>query len=225
MKIRHVAFAALAAASSAAIAQTPAPVPAVQQTAPAPEAAPPAAAVLPANSEVTLTLNEELNSESHHLGDKFSLTVAQDVKVSGSTVIPKGTRAVGLITMRKGRGSFGKSGKLDFDLKYVDLDGRRIPIEGHNHHEGAGNGAAAVGAVLGAGIVGGLIVHGKSAKVPSGREFTAHTLEPVPVALPATAGQAALVMASYTPTPVRMDVMTDKERKAAEKAMKASQKH
>ncbi|MEA3002159.1 MAG: hypothetical protein QOH81_947 [Sphingomonadales bacterium] len=225
MKRRFVALAALAAVSSPALA--------LQQTAPAagPEAAsapsvtPAVAAapvadvsVLPANSEVIVALNEALSSDDKRLGDTFSLTVSQDVKANGAVVIPKGTRAVGQITYRKGKGGFGKSGKIDLDFRYIDYEGRHIPLEGHYHQEGNGNGAAAVGAVLAAGVIGGLIVHGHSARIPQGHEFVVHLVDAIPLGAPTTAGSPALIAASYTPTPVNTHVMTPKERKAAEKA-------
>jgi hypothetical protein len=217
MKRRLAVLAALAAASSPALAQAPAPAAVPVAPTAAPVAAAPAA-VLPANTEVIVRLNEALTSEDKRLGDNFSLTVSQDVKANGLVVIPHGTRAVGQVTYRTGKGGFGKSGKLELALRYVDLDGRRIPLDGHYRQEGDGNGAAAVGAVLAAGVVGGLIVHGHSARIPEGHEFTAHTVDVIPLASPASEGGAAVIAASYTPSAVDMHVITDKERKAAQKA-------
>jgi hypothetical protein len=228
MKRSLVAFAALAAVSSPALAmQQAAPAaPAAPAAAPAPAeaVAPPVVtpapdvALLPANSEVILALNEPLTSDDKMLGDDFSLTVSQDVKANGLVVIPQGTRAVGQIVYRKGKGGFGKSGKLEIAFRYIDFGGRHIPLDGHYRQEGSGNGAAAVGAVLAAGVIGGLIVHGHSARIPQGHEFTVHMVDAIPLGAPAAEGGPALIAASYTPSPVDMHVMTDRERKAAEKA-------
>jgi hypothetical protein len=222
MNNRSAAFAALILMSSSALAQAPVapPAPAAPTAVPIPAvAASPAESVatLAANSEVVLTLNEAVSSENLVLGDRVSLTVAQDVKVNGSVVIPHGTRAVSQITMRKGKGSFGKSGKLEIVFRYLDLDGRHIPIEGRYLQQGEGNGAATVGAVLAAGVIGGLVVHGHSARIPQGHEFSVRTVDAIPVTL-ASAGAPALIAASYTPSAVNMEVMTEKQRKAAEKA-------
>lgn len=176
-------------------------------------------AVLPANSEVVLTMNESVSSRSHRLGEKFSLTVAQDVKVNDAIVIPRGTRAVAQITRRTGKGGFGKSGKMDFTFRYLDHNGQQIPIEGRHHQAGEGRGGAAVGAVVAAGLVGGMLVKGKSAKIEYGREFTARTLEAIPVTM--TDNGAAVISASYTPARVTMMTETEKQRKAREKAEKA----
>jgi hypothetical protein len=213
-----LAGAALLLVPTAGFAQeAPVAQPAVVQT----QAAAPMAAeaVLPANSEVVLTMNETVSSKSHRLGEKFSLTVAQDVKANGVTVIPRGTRAVAQITRRTGKGGFGKSGKMDFTFRYIDHNGLQIPIEGRHHQAGEGRGGAAVGAMVAAGLVGGMMVKGKSAKIEYGREFTARTLDAIPVTV--ADNGAAVISASYTPARVTMMTESDKQRKAREKAEKA----
>lgn len=175
--------------------------------------------MLPANSEVVLTMNGTVSSKSHRLGEKFSLTVAQDVKANGMTVIPRGTRAVAQITRRAGKGGFGKAGKMDFTFRYIDMDGRQIPIEGRHHQAGDSRTGATVGAVVAAGLVGGMLVKGKSAKIEEGREFTARTVESIPVVM--ADNGAAVIAASYSPARVSMMAETDKQRKAREKAEKA----
>jgi hypothetical protein len=221
MKTIHSALfagAALLLVPTAGFAQeAPAAQPAVVETQ---LAAPMAAeAVLPANSEIVMTMNETVSSKSHRLGEKFSLTVAQDVKANGMTVIPRGTRAVAQITRRTNKGGFGKSGKMDFTFRYIDLNGQQIPIEGRHHQAGDSRTGATVGAVVAAGLVGGMLVKGKSAKIEEGREFTARTLDAIPVTM-ADNGMA-VIAASYTPARVSMMAETDKQRKAREKAEKA----
>ncbi|MDQ0249218.1 hypothetical protein J2W22_001265 [Sphingomonas kyeonggiensis] len=112
----------------------------------------------------------------------FDLTVSHDVMLSGFVVIPKGTLARGEVTWRTGRAVFGKSGKMDIELRFIDLNGRRIPLTGKYRQEGEGNTLAAVGAIVLTAPL--LVVTGKSARIPAGREFKAHTAEALPVALP-----------------------------------------
>jgi hypothetical protein len=218
MKRIHAALlagATLLLVPAAASAQdAPAPLPAVVETAPMA-----AEVVLPANSEVVVTMNETVSSRSHRLGEKFSLTVAQDVKVDSAVVIPRGTRAVAQITRRTGKGGFGKSGKLDFTVRYLDLNGMKIPLEGRHHQAGEGRTGATVGAVVAAGLVGGMLVKGKSAKIEEGREFTVRTMDAIPVTI--ADNGAAVIAASYTPARVTMMTETDKQRKAREKAERA----
>jgi hypothetical protein len=221
MKRIHSALfagAALMLAPSAAFAQA---VPAAQPAVMDSRVAAPMASevVLPANSEVVLTMNSTVTSKSHRLGEKFSLTVAQDVKANGMTVIPRGTRAVAQITRRDGKGGFGKAGKMDFTFRYLDHNGMQIPIEGRHHQQGDSRTGATVGAVVAAGLVGGLLVKGKSAKIEEGREFTVRTVDAIPVTM--ADNGAAVISASYAPARVTMMTETDKQRKAREKAEKA----
>ncbi|MEO0031150.1 MAG: hypothetical protein RIS94_908 [Pseudomonadota bacterium] len=103
----------------------------------------------------------------------FRLTVAYDVKVQGVTVIPSGTPATGEVTKRTGKGVFGKSGKMEIELRHVDLNGMSIPVTGHYKQEGEGNTLAAVGAIVLSAPL--LFVTGKSAIIPRGRELSAYT--------------------------------------------------
>jgi hypothetical protein len=138
------------------------------------------ASVLPAHTEVALTLDGELTSQGRKVGDTFRLSVSRDV-VSGSTVvIPKGTPATGVITYRTGKGTLGKSAKIEVEIRSIDLAGRTIAMSGKQRRAGKGNGAATVGMLL---LLGPLAagVTGTSARYKAGTAFTAYTAEPIPV--------------------------------------------
>lgn len=161
---------------------TPASVEAVAAPVAAPVAEPEARTLtLPANSEVVLRMAEELTTKGGQAkeGQMFRLTVAFDVKVDGVTVIPAGTPATGEVTWKTGRAVFGKSGKMEIALRYINLDGERIPVEGEYRQEGEGDTLAAVGAVVLAAPL--LVITGKSAVIPRGKEMMAHTIEPFTV--------------------------------------------
>ena len=202
--IRFAALgAALMLAPGAVLAQDAAAEPAAIDPAAAPAAEAPQA-LLPANTPIILSLNHEISSRVNREGESFPLTVVQDISAGGQIVIPRGSRAVGEIVWRTGRGAFGKSGKMEVALRYIELDGRRIPLEGHFRQEGEGNTAATVGAVLGAGVIGGLVVTGRSAVIPAGRELQARTVDAIPLVMPGTDGQAtAVIAASYVPSAVQ----------------------
>lgn len=171
-------------------------------------------AQLPANTPVTLSMNNELHSRHSREGKSFPLTVVQDVSLNGQVVIPRGSRAMGEIVWRTGRGAFGKSAKMEVALRYIDLGGRRIPLEGSYRQEGEGNTAATVGAVLGAGVIGGLLVTGRSAVIPAGRELQARTIDAIPVVLASADVGAAAIANSYVPSPVQ----TGRPETSAERA-------
>jgi hypothetical protein len=138
---------------------------------------------LPSNTEVNVTLNSELNSKRTKEGGAFTLSVSHDVMLGDYVVIPRGTRANGHVTFRTGKGVFGKSAKMDFEVTDINLNGRVVPVSGKFHQEGEGNTGATVGTVVAVGVVGGLFVTGHSAVVEQGREFRVFTRDALPVSL------------------------------------------
>ncbi|MDX3883612.1 MAG: hypothetical protein QHC65_04260 [Sphingomonas sp.] len=177
----------------AAVAVAPAPVMAV-----APVAAPANVATLPSGTEVSLRLNEVLTTKSAREGDTFNLTLTHDVMLAGYVAIPRGTRGVGEVTWKTGKGMLGKSGKLEIALRYLDLNGRRIPLDGKYRHEGSGNTVATVGSVVLLWPAAPFIT-GKSGVIPEGREFIAHTVETLAVALPGPPIATTIAAAAAAP--------------------------
>ncbi|WP_077148738.1 hypothetical protein, partial [Sphingopyxis sp. KK2] len=168
----------------------------------APVAAQPLAAsnasrTLPANTEILLSMNEELTTKKNEEGDTFYMTVVHNVTHDGFVVIPKGSRATGEITWRTGKGAFGKSGKMEIELRYVEVGGKRIPITGTFRQEGEGNTVATVAGVVAVGVFA-VFITGKSGRIPAGRELSVRTKEELAFAVPATLPTAApaAVMAS-----------------------------
>lgn len=150
----------------------------------APEVAP--SILLPANSEILLSMNEEVTTRGDRWneGDTFEMSVVHDVMVDGLIIIPRGSRGIGRITWLTDKGMFGKSGKMDIELEYVEVRGRRIAVNGTYRQEGEGNTVATVGGVILAGPFAAFIT-GKSGVIPRGRELMAHTEQDLPVAVPA----------------------------------------
>jgi PPE-repeat protein len=186
---------AIATISSAAVAQSSAPIVATPSS-PSPPVASQAAitaakvevprtgtTILPSNTEVLLRLEEEVNSKKFKVGDPFRLSVLQDVMLGNFVVIPRGTPATGTVTYRTGKGGFGKSGKMEVEMRSINLNGRAITITGHFRQEGEGNTGATVGVAVAAGPFA-VLVKGRSAIFTRDREFRAFTGESIPVVLP-----------------------------------------
>ncbi len=154
--------------------------------------APSSALVLPKNTELVLRTNQEVTTKGKHWseGDTFDLTVVHDVLLGDVVVIPAGSRGVGRITWMTNKGAFGKSGKMDVALEYVEVAGQRVDIAGTYRQEGEGNTVATVAGVVAAGVFAAFIT-GRSGIIPQGRELTAHTKADVPVAMPNRAAPAA----------------------------------
>lgn len=137
---------------------------------------------IPSNTEVILRMSEELSTKGGQIqvGHVFNLTVAYDVRVGGVVAIPAGTLAKGEVTMRTGKAVFGKSGKMEIELRSIDLNGQRIPVTGKYRQAGEGDTLAAVGAIVLFAPL--LVVSGKSAVIPRGRELSAFTMGATTVA-------------------------------------------
>ena len=184
------AVAALFGASGSAAQETP-PAAAAEPVVATPLPAPPPTptTLLPARTEIVLSLNEELTSRRHRQGQTFDLTVAAHVTLGNYIIIPAGTRAVGEITWMTGRGILGKSGKMDIAIRYIDLNGRHIPVEGTFRQEGEGNTVATMAAAVVVPVAA-LFVTGRSAVIPAGRQLTVRLRDNLPVILPDQGGTA-----------------------------------
>ena len=214
--------------STSVIAQVPAATPAI---APAPAAEPvvqPAVATTPEmvsvapvaqtvvlgeGTQILLAVSQEINSTQNRVGDTFPLTVAQDVRVGDTIVIPRGTRGVGEITWRTGRGAFGKSGKMEFSIRHLDVDGVRVPVIGSFRQEGDGATLATIGAVAIAGLIGGAFVTGSRARVPAGRELTVTLAAATPFV--ATGTEVSLDPAYTPPTAEQVAAVETAQRRAS----------
>ena len=213
----YVSAAVIAAfCSTSVFAQVPAAAPAAEPAAePAAmvSVAPVSSAlVLAEGTQILLAVSQEINSTQNRVGDTFPLTVAQDVRVGDTIVIPRGTRGVGEITWRTGRGAFGKSGKMEFSIRHLDVNGVRVPVIGSFRQEGDGATLATIGAVAIAGLIGGAFVTGSRARVPAGRELTVTLAEAVPFV---ATGASVSLDPSYTPATAEQVAATETAQRRA----------
>ena len=151
-------------------------------------------AYLPAGYDIIVTPLDGITSKGHEVGSTFSIKTAYDVLYNGYIIIPHGTLGLARMSWRTGKGVFGKSAKIELTFDWLDLNGRRIALGGTYRQNGQGNTGATVATTVGIGIatlgvgllVGGAIT-GKSASIQPGVQMTAHTMEALPIALPANA--------------------------------------
>jgi hypothetical protein len=155
-------------------------------------------AVLPANTEVLIRTTSELNSKKLREGQTFVAVVANDITLGNAVVIPKNTPVNGVITWRTGKGVYGKSAKMEYEIRSFDLNGKRYGLTGKFRQEGKGNTGATVATAVLAGPIFGMFVTGKSAIVEQGRELKVYTATAIPVTGGAVAAPAA---APATATP------------------------
>lgn len=156
---------------------------------------------LPLGTTIVLVMNGQLSSAENRVGDAIALTVVDDVRIEGEIVIPRGTPAAGEVIWRTGRGAFGKSGKMDIAMRYIDLNGIRLPIEGVFRQSGG----TPTAAIIATGVLGAAIT-GSSARIPAGQRIVARSAYAVPFMIPggqiAPSYDAAAALAAVQPTQV-----------------------
>jgi uncharacterized protein (DUF2062 family) len=91
------------------------------------------------------------------------------------------------VTFRTGKGAFGKSAKMEFDIDSVQLPSRTVPVSGHYRIEGQGNTGATVATAVAVGVFSAFVT-GHSAIAAQGSEWKASTKESIAIATSAVGG-------------------------------------
>jgi hypothetical protein len=130
------------------------------------EAAPrPRPIVVPADTPISVVLDETVGSKISTTGQTFTATVEVPVEENGRVVMPKGARASGIVKDAKAAGRFKGGAVLELTLTSVRLDGKDYEIQtsapvlttkGKGKRTaamvgGGAGGGAAIGAVAGGG--------------------------------------------------------------------------
>jgi hypothetical protein len=98
--------------------------------APAPVFAPAACCTVTAGTQIEIEIDEAIDSAQRKRGDKFAISLHAPVMVGGTLILPAGTQGVGeVVHAERARGG-GKPGELILAARYLELDGRRIPLRG-----------------------------------------------------------------------------------------------
>ncbi|HOZ23508.1 MAG TPA: hypothetical protein PLI83_01840 [Thermomonas sp.] len=122
---------------------------------------------------VDIEIGEPISSKRHKRGDKFALRLAEPLVVDGQTVLPAGTPGVGEIIHAAASGGGGKAGELLLAARYLEVDGRQIPLRGFRMG-GAGkdNTTGALAASMAVGPFA-QFIHGREIEIPSGARASA----------------------------------------------------
>ncbi|MEQ7873347.1 hypothetical protein ABDK56_05010 [Sphingomonas sp. ASV193] len=153
--------------------------------------------VLRAGVEIPLRLEESLDSNDKTVreGNRFRMTVASDVMLGRSIVIPAGSPATGEITDVRRKGMWGKSGRIVARVLSVRVGDRLVRLSGSFDDKGTTGTAGVVGAVVLLPVAG-FFMTGTSAKIPAGSGVKAFLDEDLTIAsaTPAPAPQPAAVV-------------------------------
>lgn len=138
---------------------------------------------VPAWTPIKLMTEAAIDSRSVRQGQRFGLTVAEDIRIGDAIVIPRGTAAVGEIEAVAQRSTGGNAGRLVLTPLFIEWQGERIYLSGRSENSGK----AAVGASVATQILLsplGVLISGRSATVPAGSVIDAEVRNDVTVASP-----------------------------------------
>lgn len=131
--------------------------------------------VLPEKTEILLKLITPLKSGKNKVGEVIELQVEKSIKSKdGTALIEDDADAFGTVTVSKKNGAFGKAGKLDFTIDYVEAsDGTQIPVRATIENDAANCTGASVVGFLFVSVLSGFF-RGENVSIPSGTIFKAY---------------------------------------------------
>jgi hypothetical protein len=166
---------------------------------------------LPMGTTVMVMTNSELNTKDNKLGDFFDVTVLNDVVDQGVIVIPKGTIGYGEVTTSIRRGGFGKAGIVGVSLRYLELNGKKVLLDGRFREEGKNKNGATAATWFAVGVFSGFI-KGQAGVIPKGRELKARTGEEIAYG---QQNQSDLIVEAATPLQNASSVGADPIKQAS----------
>jgi hypothetical protein len=124
-------------------------------------------------TELPMRLEETLSSKTANEGDRVTVSLTDDVKLSDGTVLRAGYRGVGEVTHARKSGNMGKSGQLSLSLNYLKVGDDRIKLRATKASQGKGNTTNQVVGVVFIGVFAAFI-KGHSVEIPKGTKITAY---------------------------------------------------
>ncbi len=137
---------------------------------PPPPPSPPQKITIPAGTQLSVRLNDPLDSERNHVGDSFHGSLSAPIVIDGQTVIPSGADVVGRVANVQSAGRFAGQSVLTLELTSLSVNGMTYNVQTNQwSRSGKGEGkntATKVGVGTAAGaILGGIIGGGKGAAI------------------------------------------------------------
>jgi BON domain len=131
---------------------------------------PPPPIVVPAGTDLVITLGQSLGSKTSQSGQTFLATVARPVTVGDQTAIPKGSSVTGTVITAKEKGKIKGEGQVSLTLRSITINGQTFQIQTgvlDSSIKGKGKRTAATtgGGAAGGALIGGLAGGGKGAGI------------------------------------------------------------
>jgi hypothetical protein len=140
---------------------------------PAAEPSGPGKFLLGRGTAVPLVFTSDVSSKTADVGDKISLTLAEDLKVGAVVVVKKGTPAVATVTEVDNTAMGGAPGEVFFQVDSLQTDSVLVKLHGTAAKEGQDKVGKAMGLMFVPVVPVGIFVHGKDAEIKQGASFTA----------------------------------------------------
>jgi hypothetical protein len=132
---------------------------------------------IPDGTEFMVLTTEKISSKTATEGDPVSFKVAEDVKISGQTVIAKETLVKGVVSTAKKAGMMGKGGNLGIRVESTTtVDGQKIKLRSSKGKEGDDKTGTTVALVILFGPLG-FLKHGKNAEIKEGTSIKVYSDE------------------------------------------------
>lgn len=130
---------------------------------------------------VKLRLQRTISSSDARVDERIDFDVLEEVKVNGAVVIPRGSLALGTVTLAQAKRRMARGGKLDINIDSVRLaNGDKAALRAIKSLSGGGHAGAMTAAMVATSLVIWpaapffLFMHGKDITVPKGTEITAY---------------------------------------------------
>ncbi|HLZ76009.1 hypothetical protein [Phenylobacterium sp.] len=99
-------------------------------------------------TEFSIRLDEAVSSNTSTEGDRFTVTLDDDVKLSDGTILKAGYHGVGEVVEAQKNGMLAKTGKLNIRLVYLRVGDDRIRLRANKGAEGDVRVGSTVAAVI-----------------------------------------------------------------------------
>jgi hypothetical protein len=128
--------------------------------------------VIPAGTDISVSLQSAVSSATSRPGDQFDAVLAAPLKVDDKTVAPAGTAVTGRVVNAEKSGRLEHPGVISVSLVSMSLNGRSVPLststvsaKGQSHK--GRNVKWIAGSAAGGALLGGLLGGGKGALIGS----------------------------------------------------------
>ena len=114
--------------------------------------------VIPADTVISVVLDQTISSKSSKPGDKFTATVESPIEIGGKIAIPKSARAEGVVREAKAAGRFKGGAALALELTSVEVNGKNHEIQTSGATMSSKGKGKRTAAMVGGGAAGGAAI-------------------------------------------------------------------